>query len=115
MLTGNTRIDGDDCALCAVYPRAYGEYYLTTINFIISHGLSPCLRGIHHDVTQVAQPVRFIPVLTGNTKPSFVMAPRFAVYPRAYGEYAAKAAKVTARYGLSPCLRGILLNYIIDS
>ena len=98
-----------------VYPRAYGEYRIYNLLEFNYFGLSPCLRGIPDALQRELLQMRFIPVLTGNTRCFATRVTSDAVYPRAYGEYVALLSAVLSGAGLSPCLRGILLIFRISS
>ncbi|CBJ89956.1 conserved hypothetical protein [Xenorhabdus nematophila ATCC 19061] len=55
-------------------------------------------------------PVRFIPVLTGNTSPRDLHYVRVSVYPRTYGEHHIAQPNALNFLGLSPYLRGTLAS-----
>ena len=66
VLTGNGFFINIYPCWVAVYPRAYGERDCSQYASAARIGLSPCLRGTAIEAKQLAEKVRFIPVLTGN-------------------------------------------------
>ena len=106
MLTGNRAPLQIQCSRPPVYPRAYGEQAVMFTHHAAHNGLSPCLRGTAHSNAIAAADCRFIPVLTGNRFSMITFNHSLTVYPRAYGEQAARRSTLIAAPGLSPCLRG---------
>ena len=89
VLTGNSPVAAISLRCPAVYPRAYGEQFLTVNN-------DPILNDA----------MRFIPVLTGNRDFGVDGGCNVTVYPRAYGEQQISEDDAVFQNGLSPCLRG---------
>ena len=69
-------------------------------------GSSPWARGTQVFVVVDFQPVRFIPVGTGNTRFHRQHHLSTAVHPRGHGEHLTFQQRITDRYGSSPWARG---------
>ena len=91
-----------------VYPRVYGESVKAKPRPVTPVGLSPRVRGIHYHQRTEHAVHGSIPACTGNPRPWPQHQANPAVYPRVYGESGTQLAALTAWYGLSPRVRGIL-------
>ena len=96
------------------HPHMRGEHYQCSSEYYFHDGSSPCLRGTQAIWFRYFIKRRFIPVHTGNTKGNSLLYQHRAVHPRAYGEHFSVALSSVSGCGSSPCIRGTLLNYIID-
>ena len=90
-----------------VYPRVYGESWVSTERAEAEYGLSPRVRGILGLHGPHANRVGSIPACTGNPSMSGADAPSSGVYPRVYGESWLLTDRRTTSWGLSPRVRGI--------
>ena len=71
----------------SVYPCAYREHADTMSIPSVLCGLSLCIQGTYLYTDWKKQPVRFIPVHTGNIITIFECLPTSTVYPCAYREH----------------------------
>ena len=104
--TGKPGNGGDAATDSAVYPRMYGETWLTGAGVGGQYGLSPHVRGNHERQLGGAQYLGSIPACTG--KPSIIRQGGLleGVYPRMYGETAIDGGGWQRIAGLSPHVRG---------
>ena len=98
-----------------VYPRACGGTTLSIVSRHSNGGLSPRLRGNHHFVHGGDSSRRSIPALAGEPLPTLPHAPGVEVYPRACGGTPARALAPLTVPGLSPRLRGNLVEVLVVS
>ncbi len=70
----------------SVYPRVLGERAAVDASVICIDGLSPCARGTPSIWLSGVFIQRFIPVCSGNAKPSQSTPTNQSVYPRVLGE-----------------------------
>ena len=94
----------------AVYPRVYGESTCSSVTSPSLCGLSPRVRGIHDHLGHRAVLDGSIPACTGNPERDVNPPAGDRVYPRVYGESGADCACQPAVRGLSPRVRGILVD-----
>ena len=93
-----------------VYPRVYGESLKPNPCSKPTSGLSPRVRGIRGAGRGYAGRRGSIPACTGNPRHRRSSARSPAVYPRVYGESGSPPHVPRLRWGLSPRVRGILLE-----
>ena len=85
--TGNTFACATQCANSPVHPRGHGEHISRIFKLWVTRGSSPWARGTLADGLMNTQPVRFIPVGTGNTHLSWLHLTHLTVHPRGHGEH----------------------------
>ena len=93
-----------------VYPRMYGETGLRLPARCGGYGLSPHVRGNRGTTRRPPTGSWSIPACTGKPRRGFVPLLPCWVYPRMYGETEPRPPCSTYRSGLSPHVRGNLLQ-----
>ena len=93
-----------------VYPRACGETAIDDLIQAWEKGLSPRMRGNQPSDDTWGAAKRSIPAHAGKPAAPRRSQRRFEVYPRACGETRAPGTYSIARQGLSPRMRGNLLE-----
>ena len=109
-LAGEPAIPVNTLLAVTVYPRACGGTADSHIVTIPSSGLSPRLRGNHLRQKLNPRNKRSIPALAGEPASLLSKWDRYPVYPRACGGTPRKLRKKHIAVGLSPRLRGNLLQ-----
>ena len=92
------------------YPRAYGGTRAEVAAVASELGLSPCVRGNRVRVGQFRVRLGPIPVRTGEPKAKNASLLASWAYPRAYGGTVVGDLLFGVHRGLSPCVRGNLLE-----
>ena len=88
----------------------YGGNVVETLKHVSGQGLSPCVRGKRNVLDPAGTLSRSIPVCTGET-PIVVRVNRITqVYPRVYGGNKMRNKGLMILKGLSPCVRGKLIQ-----
>ena len=98
-----------------VYPCAYREHFLYSSIPHEGHGLSLCIQGTCKYDRYDSQPLRFIPVHTGNInypQKDYILK---AVYPYAYREHTVTNTILITIVGLSLCIQGTFLKVFYSS
>ena len=85
--TGNILESLPKVSFTTVYPCAYREHFFISIIFILAPGLSLCIQGTSSVLGINFCGSRFIPVHTGNIRPSSKWHSILPVYPCAYREH----------------------------
>ena len=93
-----------------VYPRACGGTYIEMVKDYQGMGLSPRVRGNRSAHQWRHRRRRSIPARAGEPCLSTMLASVLTVYPRACGGTALRQYRSTSWRGLSPRVRGNLLN-----
>ena len=93
-----------------VYPRMYGEPPFDVLRFPFQVGLSPHVRGNLFGAPGAGKSLGSIPACTGKPATSLRVSMPAAVYPRMYGETSIAMLQANGPRGLSPHVRGNLLN-----
>ena len=94
-----------------VYPRVYGETSQLPRRLCCCLGLSPRVRGNRTVARAGLCGPGSIPACTGKPGHADQFRGFLEVYPRVYGETAVPAPIITAEPGLSPRVRGNLVDY----
>ena len=89
-----------------VYPCAYREHWLCSVNKRKLHGLSLCIQGTLWNQMIYRARGRFIPVHTGNIENTRSTCARSSVYPCAYREHSCLNFYKFSHFGLSLCIQG---------
>ena len=110
MRTGEPKGRKDRSVFSRDYPRAYGGTQPTNTKIRYISGLSPCVRGNRLFVALKPPPMGTIPVRTGEPLIAIPLAVVDADYPRAYGGTENKPNRHGRQTGLSPCVRGNLID-----
>ncbi len=97
-----------------VYPRACGGTPRTKAAMRPNRGLSPRLRGNHHEQRHDAPRDGSIPAPAGEPDYRYIASRRFRVYPRACGGTPRRLPGSGTNPGLSPRLRGNLLPRALE-
>ena len=105
---GNTHKSEPACRRKSVYPRVCGEHLRVGVDFSVTAGSSPRVRGTHNHVEDSELLNRFIPACAGNTKSMVSKRQRLSVHPRVCGEHNCCGAVPGRRSGSSPRVRGTL-------
>ena len=92
------------------YPRAYGGTFEAHDVATVNWGLSPCVRGNLIAGSVIQKSKGPIPVRTGEPRRHARYPPGLRAYPRAYGGPDNRGSRRPIRRGLSPCVRGNLLQ-----
>ena len=92
--------------LPAVYPRVYGGTHIAGHIVLLQFGLSPRVRGNHHQSQCCSCVYRSIPACTGEPNDKDIALANEKVYPRVYGGTSVSARDHTQKKGLSPRVRG---------
>ena len=98
---------------CEVYPRACGGTPDPLIPPPIPEGLSPRLRGNAYQFCWPWAGLWSIPALAGERSLPEYIGARFWVYPRACGGTIISTADLSSSMGLSPRLRGNVVDYTL--
>ena len=112
--TGNGLMFTQPRLATSVYPRVYGERPPPLPSMQATTGLSPRIRGTADRLVVGIDPDRFIPAYTGNGFRRCLVRWGGAVYPRVYGERASKCRTSSTVTGLSPRIRGTVLQVLLD-
>ena len=104
--TGKPRSSWPRRATARVYPRAYGETFLSPKNLSPTTGLSPRIRGNLTDQGFEYLEMGSIPAHTGKPAHPVAWQSTCRVYPRAYGETLYDTGYIGRSSGLSPRIRG---------
>ena len=94
----------------AVYPRVYGGTGVGSVPDHDDAGLSPRVRGNLSLALRADTRIRSIPACTGEPAPGPCPRLLLVVYPRVYGGTPPAGSDMFTPYGLSPRVRGNLLN-----
>ena len=94
----------------SVYPRVCGGTITTSPGSLVRFGLSPRVRGNPPLAGHLARPVRSIPACAGEPIADIATRGAAAVYPRVCGGTPASGPALARRQGLSPRVRGNLVN-----
>ena len=95
---------------CKVYPRACGGTQSALIHRGYELGLSPRVRGNRHSWSTTAMLNRSIPARAGEPPPTHSRAGSLRVYPRACGGTGMTTDHWGSQWGLSPRVRGNLVQ-----
>ena len=106
---GNTHKSEPACRRKSVYPRVCGEHLRVGVDFSVTAGSSPRVRGTHNHVEDSELLNRFIPACAGNTKSMVSKRQRLSVHPRVCGEHSDGEDAARADCGSSPRVRGTQL------
>ncbi len=93
-----------------VYPRVYGATLMYSSISLGLMGLSPCVRGYPRGVDHGAKLLGSIPVCTGLPRSTSASQTSGRVYPRVYGATSWSGRPCCPAGGLSPCVRGYLVD-----
>ena len=93
-----------------VYPRVYGETYTKRTLEIAMRGLSPRVRGNRKLTERTLWEERSILACTGKPSPRSSCTSTGRVYPRVYGETVDGTLIICVIAGLSPRVRGNLVD-----
>ena len=104
--TGNMSENDNPNSRPAVYPCAYREHLLSSIEYSANTGLSLCIQGTCITVNIVFPLERFIPVHTGNIHSLSILLATCSVYPCAYREHTVFFILDISICGLSLCIQG---------
>ena len=93
-----------------VYPRVYGETCAAQVRYAAGEGLSPRVRGNRWRGGLLCSAKRSIPACTGKPGTGGTVQIACEVYPRVYGETNDYLSTTLTTTGLSPRVRGNLLD-----
>ena len=96
-----------------VYPRVCGAAFFDAEETDEQQGLSPRVRGSPHDKRAVWISQGSIPACAGQPIPAYIPLHARRVYPRVCGAAGTRTAQRALGPGLSPRVRGSLLNTIV--
>ena len=99
---------------CGVYPRMYGETIAVPASTLFGMGLSPHVRGNPPPDTAGVLRDGSIPACTGKPRSARAAWCPARVYPRMYGETSCTPSRYAVMAGLSPHVRGNLLEHLRD-
>ena len=111
--TGEPQCPSWTCAECTVYPRVYGGTPAKQDHRVEEPGLSPRVRGNQPHGRNHRSRHRSIPACTGEPMRRGMSCRRSTVYPRVYGGTTLRRNGVSQDMGLSPRVRGNLLEAIL--
>ena len=95
-----------------VYPRMYGETSRADARGAAGNGLSPHVRGNPYSSPASHGAPGSIPACTGKPAAGGAVGRAAGVYPRMYGETMAQRSVAGTRQGLSPHVRGNLVQLV---
>ena len=107
---GEPRQVGHPAADGAVYPRACGGTLARALYFTLAYGLSPRVRGNRNGKEGGTGSGRSIPARAGEPPKPTRYSPAHRVYPRACGGTSSMGRTCSIKTGLSPRVRGNLVD-----